>query len=154
MPSKGKSNQPNGAAPVNKDGGGVNETNVDGSSAADNATSVGDPTTIMQSALANFDGLRVEAALRAGFDARHSYIDPGKYRNALHELVLNYVSDTPADRPKKLHIKFIDILTVLLQAKLDINDVDYKLVYNELYRVVPRTVWLDVVMSALYFNFF
>jgi len=62
--------------------------------------------------------------LQAGFDVRRTY--SAKYRNALHELVLNYTAKHPADRPAKLHLKFIDILTVLLQSGLDINDADYR----------------------------
>jgi len=57
-------------------------------------------------------------------------MDSAKYRNALHELVLNYAVIHPADRPAKLHLKFIDILTVLLQSGLDINDADYRSVLS------------------------
>jgi len=85
-----------------------------------------DRVTFMQSALVDFDGLRVDAALRAGFDPSRTFLDSAKYRNALHELVLNYTSYTPIDRPPKLHIKFIDILTTLLHAGLDVNDGDYR----------------------------
>lgn len=63
---------------------------------------------------------------QAGFDVRRCYLDSAKYRNALHELVLNYTAIHPAERPPKLHLKFIDILTVLLQSGLDINDADYR----------------------------
>lgn len=80
----------------------------------------------MQSALANFDGRRVEAIIQAGFDVRRTYLDRHKYRNALHELVLNYVAYSPAERPPKLHHQFIDILSVLLENGLDINDVDFR----------------------------
>jgi len=66
--------------------------------------------------------------MQAGFDVRRTYMDSAKYRNALHELVLNFTIIHPADRPAKLHLKFIDILTVLLQSGLDINDADYRLV--------------------------
>jgi len=66
--------------------------------------------------------------LQAGFDVRRSYLDASKYRNALHELILNYTAIHPAERPPKLHVKFIDILAVLLQSGLDINDADYRFV--------------------------
>jgi len=54
------------------------------------------------------------------------YVDEAKYRNALHELVINYTAIHPSERPAKLHLKFIDILTVLQQNGLDVNDADYR----------------------------
>ena len=74
--------------------------------------------------------------LQAGFDVRRSYLDSAKYRNALHELVLNYAAIHPAERPAKLHHKFIDILAVLLQSGLDINDADDRSVFHSVYNTV------------------
>jgi len=68
-------------------------------------------------------------------------MDTAKYRNALHELVLNYAVIHPADRPAKLHLKFIDILTVLLQSGLDINDADYRSVLSFCVGAACQHLW-------------
>ena len=44
--------------------------------------------------------------------------------------MLNYTAVDVAERPAKLHVKFIDILSVLLQNGLDINDADYRSVFD------------------------
>ena len=44
--------------------------------------------------------------------------------------MLDYTAVQPAQRPAKLHHKFIDILAVLLQNGLDVNDADYRSVFR------------------------
>ena len=80
----------------------------------------------LQTALVNFDGLKVAALIEQGLRVRRTYVDASKYRNALHELVLNYTSYAPSERPPKLHIKFIDIMTLLKDNGLDVNEHDIK----------------------------
>jgi len=80
----------------------------------------------LQAALVNFEGMKIEALVQQGLDIARTHVDPAKNRNALHELVLNYIAYSVAERPPKLHIKFIDILAVCKKHGLDVNEKDIK----------------------------
>ena len=80
----------------------------------------------LQTALVNFDGMKIESLVQQGLDIARTHVDRAKYRNALHELVLNYIAYSVAERPPKLHIKFIDILAVFKKHGLDVNEKDIK----------------------------
>lgn len=79
----------------------------------------------LQSALLELDGVKVDNLIQQGLDIRNVHVDRQNH-NAIHELVLNYVSLQATDKPDKRHMKFIDTLNVLVQNKLDINEGDNK----------------------------
>lgn len=80
----------------------------------------------LQSALQEFDGMKVDKVIQQGLDVSHVYLDPQKYHNALHELVLNYIALPGIKECQKVHIKFIDVLVVLTENNLKINEGDIK----------------------------
>lgn len=75
----------------------------------------------LQSALQKFDGVKVASLIQRGLDIRNIRLDRQNH-NAIHELVLNYIQLQSGDSPEKLHIKFLDTLTVLVENGLDINE--------------------------------
>ena len=80
----------------------------------------------LQSVLQTFDGIKLDNMIQQGIDLKQIYIDPNKYHNALHELILNYCSYPPNTRPPKLISKCLDMITVLINNGLDINERDNK----------------------------
>lgn len=79
----------------------------------------------LQSALQEFDGVKVASLIQRGLDIRNVRLDRQNH-NAIHELVLNYIQSQSGDNPERLHIKFLDTLTVLVENGLDINEGDNK----------------------------
>lgn len=76
----------------------------------------------LQSALQEFDGVKVASLIQRGLDIRNVRLDRQNH-NAIHELVLNYIQLQSGDSSQeKLHIKFLDTLTVLVENGLDINE--------------------------------
>lgn len=93
---------------------------------AESAMSQKELINSLQSALQEFDGVKVEKLIQQGLDVSHVYLDPQKYHNALHELVLNYIALPGIKECQKVHIKFIDTLVVLTENHLNIHDGDIK----------------------------
>lgn len=77
-----------------------------------------------QTALQDFDGIKVNTLIQQGLDVRHLCTDAPKYYTALHELVINFTSHPLQTRPGKLLAKFTDVLTVLLENGVKVNDRD------------------------------
>jgi len=77
-----------------------------------------------QTALQDFDGIKVNTLIQQGLDVRHLCTDAPKYYTALHELVINFTSHPLLNRPGKLLAKFTDVLTVLLENGVKVNDRD------------------------------
>lgn len=77
-----------------------------------------------QTALQDFDGIKVNALIDQGLDVKQLCSDAPKYFTALHELVINFTSHPPQTRPGKLLAKFTDVLTVLLENGVKVNDRD------------------------------
>lgn len=76
----------------------------------------------LQSALQEFDGVKVASLIQRGLDIRNVRLDRQNH-NAIHELVLNYIQLQSGDSSQeKLHIKFLDTLTVLVENGLEINE--------------------------------
>lgn len=78
----------------------------------------------LQTALQDFDGMKVNSLIQQGLDIHHIHIDSPKYYTAIHELVNSFVSYPVSSRPAKLLTKFSDVLGVLTANKVDVNDRD------------------------------
>lgn len=76
----------------------------------------------LQSALQEFDGVKVESLIQQGLDVRNVHVDRQNH-NAIHELVLNY---TQLQSTEKHHMKFVDTLNVLVGNQMDINEGNVK----------------------------
>lgn len=76
----------------------------------------------LQSALQEFDGVKVESLIQQGLDIRNVHVDRQNH-NAIHELVLNY---TQLQSTEKHHMKFVDTLNVLVGNQMDINEGNVK----------------------------
>ncbi len=109
----------------------ADDNTIDGSSTTDNASETDSEATVPELALfnavANLDLKTAEELIRGGMDV-NSTSQEFKYRTALHELVLGYVSEMELERHGVKNIRFIDILTLLIHNGLDVNAVD---IYNK-----------------------
>ena len=62
--------------------------------------------------------------IRSGVDLQTNYIEPRKFRTALHDLVLTYCARDPIQKSPYNLGKFAEILNIFTDCGLDIHDND------------------------------
>ena len=60
---------------------------------------------------------------RNGFDVQNHLLNQRRYHTAIHYVILAYTAQGK-ERPAQANIRFVDILTSLIQYGVDINDKD------------------------------